>query len=567
MKKAELILVCMILLGFTVVCRAEGPPAPIQTSHPVDDRLPLPDYLPEEPGRGLTLPSPPVAPGSVAGGGAFELKGVLFEGNTIFSEKELLEVTDPFLGNSVTLADLEEVRYRLTRKYVDKGYINSGAVLKPNQEVEDGVVTYLFMEGRLDGVTVTGNGRLRPGYIQKRIWPDRDTPFNVPILQERFQLLLQDPLIEKMNGRIRPGISPGEAFLDLDLERARPYALRLIADNHRTPSTGSEGVTAAGTIWNLSGFGDRLDASIGFSEGVNEVSTRFSLPLNSRGTRLSLGYNQNDNAVIEEPLDTVDIESESKNLEINLSHPLLRTLGRTLEVGVTLAARKSETSLENRSFSFSPGAVDGKSKVTALRFIQSYVDRTPVTALTLRSTLSFGLDLFDSTIHHDDPPDGKFISWLGQMQYALRLGDRFGQMIFRGDVQLANGSLLSLEQFASGGVNSVRGYRENERVRDNGYLLSAEWRYPLWERRGGRDGSLQAALFTDLGSAWNKGESSHDDPLHSVGVGLLWKVNGFVNAELYLAHDLEKAADKYEHNMQDEGIHFRVAINLFRTKG
>ena len=201
-----------------------------------------------------------------------------------------------------------------------------------------------------------------------------------------------------MNGRIRPGLSPGEAFLDLDLVRARPYELTFIADNHRTPSTGAEGVTAAGTVWNLTGFGDRLDAFVGVSEGVNEVGTRFTLPVNTRGTRFSMGYNQNDNAVIEEPLNSVDIESESRNFELNLTHPFLRTLGRNFEAGITLAVRKSQTYLDDVDFSFSRGADNGKSKVTALRLIQSYVDRTPFMALTLRSTMSFGLDLFDPTI-------------------------------------------------------------------------------------------------------------------------------------------------------------------------
>ena len=170
--------------------------------------------------------------------------------------------------------------------------------------------------------------------------------------------------------------------------------------------------------------------------------------------------------------------------------------------------------------------------------------------------------------HDDDRPDGRFLAWLVQTQYARRLGDQFGQVILRGDLQLANDNLLPLEQFASGGVNSVRGYRENERVRDNGYLVSAEWRYPLWEnKKGERQGSLQAAVFTDYGSAWNRGESTHDDPLHSVGVGLLWTLNRFAMAEIYLAHDLEKATQKYDHNIQDEGIHFRFTMNFFPKKG
>jgi len=565
MKKTGIIHFFMIIIVATAICRAEEPTIPFSTGHPADDRPALPDYLPKKPGKGLSLPPTRVAPDTVAQGQTFELKGVDFEGNTIFSNPELFETARDFIGDQVNLSDLEEIRYRLTRKYIDQGYINSGAILKPGQEVDDGVVIYLIMEGRVDNVNIAGNKRLRRGYIEQRILPDGDLPFNVFTLQENFQMLLQDPLIQQMNGRIRPGISPGEAFLDLDIVRARPYELSLTADNHRTPSTGAEGVTATGTVWNLTGSGDRLDASLGISEGVNDVGTRFTMPVNALGSRFSLGYSQNDNSVIEEPFSSVDIESESRNFEINLTHPLLRTLTRNVEAGVTLAARKSQTTLDGADFSFSKGADNGESKVTALRLIQSYVDRTPSMALTLRSTVSVGLDIFDATIHDGHRPDGEFLAWLVQTQYARRLGDKLGQVILRGDLQLADDNLLSLEQFASGGVNSVRGYRENQRVRDNGYLVSAEWRYPLWTDK--KEGRLQTSLFTDFGSAWNKGEDIDEDPLHSIGVGLLWKINRFAMAEIYLAHDLEKAAQKYDHNIQDDGIHFRFTVNFFPKKG
>ena len=177
MRKTGIILFLIITIAAGAVCQAEEPLFSSQTGHPGDDRPLLPDYLPEKPGKGLILPPTPVAPGSVAGGRAFELKGIAFEGNTIFSDQELLKAAHPFVGNKVSIADLEELRYRITRQYVDRGYINSGAVLKPDQEVDDGVVTYLIMEGQLNGVEVSGNGRLREDYIEKRIWPDKKTPF------------------------------------------------------------------------------------------------------------------------------------------------------------------------------------------------------------------------------------------------------------------------------------------------------------------------------------------------------------------------------------------------------
>ncbi|MEA2060403.1 MAG: POTRA domain-containing protein [Thermodesulfobacteriota bacterium] len=379
-----------MLIAAAAVCSADGLVEVPMMRHPADDRPQLPDYLPDKPGKGLTLPPAPSAPDTIAGAPTFELKGLIFKGNTVISEEELLKVADTFVRKKVGIADLEELRYRLTRLYVDRGYINSGAVLEPDQTVDNGIVSYLIREGHLDGINITGNGRLKKGYIKKRIWSGKEKPFNVSDLQDRFQLLLQNPLIEKMNGRIRPGLLPGQAFLDLDVVRTRPYGFTITADNYRTPSTGAEGLTAAGTIWNLTGLGDRLDASLGFSEGVNEFAARFTLPQDAQDTRVSLGFSINDNAVIEEPLASVDIESDLKNIEINLTHPFVKTLEKSFEMGVTLARRESQTLLDGHGFSFDICSENGKNEVTALRFIQSYAERNPFMAMTLRSTISFG---------------------------------------------------------------------------------------------------------------------------------------------------------------------------------
>jgi len=553
-------LVFIGLVNAAGVCRAQDPPELPRSGHPSDQRPKLPGYLPEKKISPLQLPPLPPAPDSMATGPGFELKGLVYEGNTVFSNEELQAVVSSFFDTRVTLADLEEIRYRLTLQYVDNGYLNSGVLIKPGQTIDKGIVVFQVLEGRLDGINVSGNQRLRPSYITGRIWPDPKAVFHVPLLRERFQLLLQDPLIEKMDGRIRPGMDAGQAFLTLDVERARPYELRLTCDNHRSPSTGSIGVGLSGTLWNLSGFGDRLDASLGGSQGSQELAARFELPVNSMGTRVFMGWNQSDNSVIEAPLDDVDIDSESRSFEASLIHSFIHTLGRSFKAGVTLAVRKSQTFIfSDQPFSFSSGADDGESRVSALRFFQSFTDRTPYRALILRSTLSTGLDLFDATVHSDGQPDGKYVAWLGQAQYARRMGTRFGQVIFRGGIQVADDNLLSLEQFALGGADSVRGYRENERVRDNGVFLSLEWRYPLWERPEKK--RLEVALFTDFGSAWNKGEGH--DRLHSAGMGVLWQVNSYARAEIYWAHDLKTTSEKYEYDLQDDGIHFSFTLDFF----
>ena len=553
------------LLVTTAVCHGTEPYVRHGTQPPVKARPTPPEYLQEKPDDGFTLPPAPETPKTFPAGPAFELTDVVFEGNTVFSDETLKSVAAPFLGGKTTLADLEALRYQLTKLYIDHGYINSGALLKPGQSVDDGIVAFTIVEGKLKHGDLTGNGRLRPGYIRKRLWPEPRRTFNTDLLQQRFQLLLADPLIEKMDGRFRPGEKPGEAVLDLDVTRARPYSLSLTADNHSPPSTGAETLAVAGAIRNITGYGDTLNASVGLSEGATSVDAGYSVFLNARNTKLSLFYSYSENSVIEEPLDDIDIESDLQNAEITVTHPVYQSLSRSIHLGISLAVRESKTYLLDQPFSFSPGAEEGESRITVMRLVQSFLDRTHKQAIAIRSTVNFGVDLFGPTIHSGNLPDSQYVSWLGQVQYARRIGQKAGELILRGDVQIAEDHLLPLERFAVGGANTVRGYRENEMVRDNGYILSIEWRYPIWRGNAAKGPAnlLQIAPFMDYGGAWNKGEDANDEYLHSVGVGLIWTPNERIHADFYIAHDIEAAVDKEEYDLQDDGIHFSLTANLF----
>ena len=552
-------------LLFVAILAAEDVPGGLDTSQPSQNRPELPGYLPEKPDQGFVLPPAPKIPPVTPGARLFTLKRVVFEGNTVLSQDALQPVAAPFIGQAVGVAELEELRQRLTRAYVDRGLINSGAVIRPGQRVDEGVIVYTIEEGTLDQIRVAGQGRLHAEYLKKRLWPDPAKPFDTLLLQERFQLLLQDPLIDRINGRIEPGARPGEARLDLDVTRARPYGMAISLDNHRPPSTGAERLRVAGWVRNLSGWGDVLDASFGLTKGADELALGYAIPITYQDTRLAVRYSRSDSAVIEEPLDAVDVESESESLDLSLTHPLINDLQRRLEVGLTLSVKQNQTYLLGRQFSFSPGADEGQSRVTVLRLIQSFVHRTANHSLALRSTVSWGVDLFGPTIHTPDLPDGQFVAWLGQVQAARRLGVDGGQIVVRGDVQVAEDRLLSLEQFAVGGANTVRGYRENALVRDSGCAVSVEWRYPLVRRQAspGPSEVLQLVPFMDYGQAWNKGEGQSDNKLHSAGLGLIYTPNRRLSAELYWARDLAAAALDKRENLQDQGLHFRIEWKVF----
>ncbi|MGH8502908.1 MAG: ShlB/FhaC/HecB family hemolysin secretion/activation protein [Gammaproteobacteria bacterium] len=486
-----------------------------------------------------------------------------FTGNSVFSDAELAKVTAPFEGRVITAEELEEVRYRLTVYYVNRGYINSGAVI-PDQEVVDGIITMRIVEGRLTDIEVSGNKSLRTEYLGGRIAPKTGTVLNLTELQERLQLLQQNDLIDRINAELAPGIKPGQSVLNVDIEEASPYDFAFVFANDRPPSVGAERAEFYAAHRNLTGWGDAFGLRYGLTDGADDVAGFYTRPLNARDTTLSLSAARSSSTVVEQPFSDLDIDSELDTYEISVTHPLYQTPLQSLTLSVALDRRHSETFLLGRPFSFSPGVQDGESDATVLRLSQGWIDRNLNQVLAARSTFSLGVDAFGATVNGGALPDGQFLAWLGQFQWARRFSESGNQLIVRTDLQLAEDPLLPLEQFAVGGAATVRGYRENQLVRDNGFVASAELRIPVFRlpiprlSRTAEDGSVQLAPFADFGWAENTDIATPDPKtISSVGLGLRWDPSDDLHAELYWGYGL-RDIDSLDDDLQDSGIHFRV---------
>ena len=218
----------------------------------------------EKPG-GLANADPPPRTAKQRGGGAtFSWRDVTFGGSTLFDDAALTAVVADLMTAAATLTDLEIARTRLTRFYVDAGYVNSGALL-PAQNVAGGTVRFDIIEGRLQEVRPLGaaigvefgpGGQLHPDYATDRLAKDAGEPLNVEELRRKFGQLLEDPMIARLDGRLLPGTKPGEALLELEVEPVRPFALAVSLNNAHSVSNGAFGVDADAQIRNLTGRGD-----------------------------------------------------------------------------------------------------------------------------------------------------------------------------------------------------------------------------------------------------------------------------------------------------------------------
>ena len=151
---------------------------------------------------------------------------------------------------------------------------------------------------------------------------------------------------------------------------------------------------------------------------------------------------------------------------------------------------------------------------------------------------------------------------LGQLQYARRVAWRESRLLVNGTVQLTDKPLLAMYKLPVGGRHSVRGYRESQLVRDQGFVASVEWQFPVAvDASGQRRGKLDFAVFADYGVSQEESElltgpSPRD--LASVGLGLLWDPLPGLHLGVYRGADLEEQ-DNPDESLQDRGIHYAMA--------
>src|SRR5262249_3899962 len=254
------------------------------------------------------------------------VKDIRVVGSTIFSAEELAQVTAPYANREVTTEDLEALRLKLTRLYVDRGYVSSGAIL-PDQSITEGVITYQIVEGGLSGIEVEGNRWFRSSYFTRRFSLAGGPPLNVNELQERLQVFLEDPRIRRINAQLKPGVKPGEALLDVHVEDRIPFKAWLDFNNYQSPSIGAERILVNLEDDNLTGNGDILTLQYGMSPlppgdfwdskygkrvGVNPLlDFKYALPFTPYDTTASFEYRRIDDKVIEKPFDQLDIQSKS----------------------------------------------------------------------------------------------------------------------------------------------------------------------------------------------------------------------------------------------------------------
>ncbi|HIK27259.1 MAG: ShlB/FhaC/HecB family hemolysin secretion/activation protein [Oscillatoriaceae bacterium SKW80] len=525
-------------------------PQPIpqpQAPKPEQQQPILPETLPTKPAPTQEQPLIPV-------------KKIEVSGSTIFKPEEIQTITAPYEGKDLTLEELRKVADAITQLYLERGYITSRAILA-SQQIIDGVVKIVVVEGSLETIEVEGAKRIDPNYIRSRLLLGAGVPLSTAALENQLRLLRIDPLFESIEASLRASDKLGKSILTVRVKEAKPLITNFSIDNYSPPSVGSERIGAFFLYRNLTGIGDEISASYYKSLGESNVyDLSYRVPINAMNGTLQVRFAPNNNEIVQQPFRDLGIRGKSQLYEISYRQPLVRTLQEEFALSLGFTHQRSQTFTAEGPTPFGFGSDEqGITRTSVFKFGQDYLRRDIKGAWVLRSQFSFGTSLFKATTNDDPIPDSRFVSWMGQVQRLQRLNNDH-LLIVQADVQLTPDSLLPSQQFVIGGGLSLRGFRQNARSGDIGFRFSVENRYTIQRDSAGLP-ILQFAPFLDLGAVKNVGNNPNTLPddkfLASIGLGLLWEILPGLNVRVDYALPLVKLSDK-GNNAQDSGLYFSV---------
>jgi hemolysin activation/secretion protein len=336
-------------------------------------------------------------------------------------------------------------------------------------------------------------------------------------------------------------------------------------NNYRPPSIGEKAYDVAGLVRNLSGWGDVLDAEvsgpIGVSGGV-DYSAGWRIPFTRYDTQVSLRAGYSETVVTEEPLEALDIKSRIDRQELRLSQPFWTSLTSQFNLSVSIAREKNSTSLAGMPFAFLPGSNGGVTRAITASLAPDYSYRSERQYFGLRVTMLHA-HLLDQT---SDPfsyvkPDRDYYVWTAQAHHLIELKRPRLELDSHATLQTTGARISDLHALEIGGVNSVRGYREDEVLVANLVNINVDLRWLAVPARTPHSISLAVGPFFDWGRGYDVGQVATSFSSCGLTVRVKWnRLRGDLAVGARLDHP--SFVNQQHGSWQDSNIHAQIAADL-----
>ena len=467
------------------------------------------------------------------------------EGNTLLQPIDIERAVTPFLGETRSIKDVEGARTALEKVYQDRGY-KTVIVNIPVQAVDTGVVRLKVLESPVGKLTIIGSRYHSLQLIRdKLVELNQD---NVPNFNE-VQKELGD-VNRTADMRVQPVLraseTPGKVDVDLKVTDQLPLHAVVEVDNRYSANTSHTRLTgsvrydnlfqlnqsinfqyqiapwhtpdakvaslsyviptSSGPVWAL--YAVHSDSNVAAVGNLNVLGkgdifgARFILPL--PGGDQDFYHNFTAGLDWKSFKQTVVLQGATDTIETPIHYPLFSLDYTASWLSPAVADRRAAATAGSRS---------STNLDVAINFLVSGLGTDWEQFAAKRAGAGTSFIVFHPSLSREQVLFRNFSA-------ALKL-----------DAQLASGPLINNEEYAAGGLDTVRGYTESERLGDEGARLSLELRSPqLLAHRFADVEQSYVFLFAEEAKLFVLESLPGQEAtftLASAGVGLRFKAGGF----------------------------------------
>lgn len=412
------------------------------------------------------------------------LQKFVFTGQSEIAVATLEELTQGYLGQELTVTELEQAAAKITDYCRQQGYTVATAVI-PQQNIRDGVVEIRIFPGTIGKVVIENKSRLddaaataAAASLKHRGYVKTD---EIETVLNNFNNL---PGI-RATGILSAGEEIGSTDLTINLQDGKTSENVVYSDNYGGKYSGRYRYGFQTTLNNPGRIGDKIFAGGMLSnEDLHNYNFGYEMPLGSRGTRLGFSYSQMD-YTLGDYFALLDAVGRAKTLSIYASTPLVNTSSNHLSVIYGYDNRQLKD--EMRSFG-ELGSSKKHSNTLHGGVVGNHRSSNGVTGYS--ALYYWGKLSYDAA--NNPYTEGSFSKFTTDINHIQRLGPSVNLHV-NFHSQLASRDLDGSEQFSLGGANGVRAYPQGEASGDSGYQATAELRYLTSVPH------LTLAAFTDWG--------------------------------------------------------------------
>lgn len=493
----------------------------------------------------------------------FDILELRVEGNSVLSTLQIERAVYPFLGPGGSIEKVEKARSQLEKAYHDAGFLTV-LVDIPEQEVRGGLVRLKVTEGTVEGLRVRGARYYSGGAIRERLpaLAEGGAPY-FPQFQDEISRLNRGA-DRRVTPVLKPGAAPGTVRIELNVQDKLPLHGNVELNDRYSASTTNlrlSGMLRYDNLWQRDHSLTLNAQTAPLDTGeVRVFSASYLMPAGrERLLALYAVETQSDVAAI----GTLGVVGQGRIFGARHIIPL-RPRGsyyHTLSLGmdykdfdetvVLLGADSFSTPISYAPFSaLYSGTLQDKGGVTQLNLGLNFA---------LREWLGTREEEFANK-RFKAHASYAYLRADAQRTHALGKGWSLAGAL---NTQIANEPLISAEQFAAGGYDSVRGYLEASALGDYGVRGSLELRAPSFPTPP-RWGIQQLA---PVGFIEGAAVRIHDPlpaqeksfTLSSAGLGLRLRVAPAFTAALDLAYPFKPST---ETEAREPVLKFRLLTEL-----